>query len=89
MLDYTDIESKIEDVQKTLSNSSKDLDKIIGLLENDYKDVVAANSEYKDLLVNLKIIKANLQEKEYELRKINDDTRKTLDENNQKVMRYN
>ena len=80
---------KIEDVQKTLSNSSKDIDKIISLLENDYKDVVAANSEYKELLVNLKIIKANLQEKEYELRKINDETKKTLDENNQKVLRYN
>ena len=80
---------KIEDIQKTLSNSSKDIDRIISLLENDYKDVVAANSEYKELLINLKIIKANLQEKEYELRKINDETKKTLDENNQKVLRYN
>ncbi len=80
---------KIEDVQKTLSKNTKDLDKIISLLENDYKDVVAANSEYKELLINLKIIKSNLQEKEYDLRRINDDTRKSLDENNHKVMKYN
>ena len=33
--------------------------------------------------------KPKIQEKEYDLRRINDDTRKTLDENNQKVMRYN
>ena len=80
---------KIEDVQKTLSKNTKDLDKIISLLENDYKDVVAANSEYKELLINLKIIKSNLQEKEYDLRRINDDTKKSLDENNHKVMKYN
>lgn len=80
---------KIEDVQKNLSKNCKELDKIISLLENDYKKVVSANSEYKELLVNLKIIKSNLQEKEYDLKRINDDTKKSLDENNHKVMRYN
>ena len=80
---------KIEDVQKNLSKNCKELDKIISLLENDYKKVVSANSEYKELLINLKIIKSNLQEKEYDLKRINDDTKKSLDENNHKVMRYN
>ena len=80
---------KIEDVQKYLSKNCKELDKIISLLENDYKKVVSANSEYKELLINLKIIKSNLQEKEYDLKRINDDTKKSLDENNHKVMRYN
>ena len=80
---------KIEDVQKNLSKNCAELDKIISLLENDYKNVVSANSEYKELLINLKIIKSNLQEKEYDLKRINDDTKKSLDENNHKVMRYN
>ena len=80
---------KIEDVQKNLSKNCKELDKIISLLENDYKKVVSANSEYKELLINLKIIKSNLKEKEYYLKRINDDTKKSLDENNHKVMRYN
>ena len=80
---------KIEDVQKNLSKNCEELDRIISLLENDYKKVVYANSEYKELLTNLKIIKSNLQEKEYDLRRINDDTKKSLDENNHKVMRYN
>ncbi len=80
---------KIEDVKKNLSKTSEELDEIISLLENDYKKVVSANSEYKELLINLKIIKSNLQEKEYDLERINDDTKKTLDENNHKVMKYN
>lgn len=80
---------KIEEVQKNLSKNTDELDKIISLLENDYKKTVSANSEYKELLINLKIIKSNLQEKEYDLKKINSDTQKTLNENNHKVMKYN
>ncbi len=88
--DYTrDIErniTKIEDVVIDLSKSSKELDNIISEIKNEFSDYIGVIPECDELLSNLKKVKDNFKEKEYELEKIKSKQEQELERNNSKLL---
>ena len=63
--------------------------RIIQVEDYKYQEYLEAIPECKDLLNNLKTVKSNLKEKEYELEKLKKQQSKNLDINNEKVKKLN
>ena len=88
--DYSrDIEhnlKKIGEVKDALSNSVKDIDKIVSKIKTDFSDYIGVLPECDELLRNLDKIKSNIKEKEYEIEKIKVKQEKELERNNAKVL---
>ena len=89
--DYSkDIETninKINDVENSLNNTTKEIDNIISNIRENFSDYIGVLKECDTLLSNLEKVKSNIREKEYELEKIKEKQVKELERNNAKVLK--
>lgn len=87
--DYSkDIEksiSAIDDASLLLGKTSKQIDKMISQINSDFADYFGIIKEADELISNLKKIKEEISEKEYEMEKIKEEQRIMLEKNNAKV----
>lgn len=79
----------IEDIQKMLNKTTKQIDSIIKEFKNEYKEYFGKVSECDSLLNNLEKIKYEIKEKEEEIKRIKEEQKKNLEKNNEKVKALN
>lgn len=88
--DYSsDIEytiSSIEDAIGVLGKTSKQVDKLISQIYDEFKDYIGVIKECDELLSNLQKIKSELAEKEYEMERVKKAQERELEKNNAKVL---
>ena len=88
--DYTaDIEMNIKSIEDSISmlyRTEKQIDKIIYEIEVDFSDYIDVLPECKNMLSNLRKIRNEVREKEYEMEKIRKEQELQLKENNEKVL---
>ena len=88
--DYSrDIEYSIKSLENALdllSKTSKQVDKFILQIKDEFKDYLGVLPECDELLHNLEKVKSDLREKEYEMEKIKKEQEKELEKNNAKVL---
>jgi len=88
--DYSrDIEnslSSIDNAKVLLGKTSNQIDKIIGEINTEFRDYLGVVSEADELLSNLKKIRAEVKEKEYEMERIEKEQLKMLELNNAKIL---
>ncbi len=88
--DYSsDIEytiSSIEDAIGMLGKTSKQVDKLISQIYDEFKDYIGVIKECDELLSNLQKIKSDLAEKEYEMERVKKAQERELEKNNAKVL---
>ena len=88
--DYSrDIEKsikKLDEVASDLYKASKDVDKMISSIKEEFSEYIGVLPECDELLRNLDKVKSNLKEKEYELEKIRIKEEKELERNNTKQL---
>ena len=88
--DYSsDIEytiSSIEDAIGVLGKTSKQVDKLISQIYDEFKDYIGVIKECDELLSNLQKIKSDLAEKEYEMERVKKAQERELEKNNAKVL---
>lgn len=89
VIDYSDdIKSNIallESTSSMLGRTSLQIDKMIKMINEEYADYFDIVPECRDLLSNLKKIKSNIEEKEYEMEKVKEQQLLLLEKNNAKV----
>ena len=87
--DYSkDLENNINnimDAKNILNKTSKQIDKMLKEITEEFKDYLGVIKEADELLSNLKRMKQELKEKEYEMDRIKKEQEKVLEKNNQKV----
>ena len=76
---------ELEDAKKTLSKTSSEIDKMIKEMNEKYGDYAYVIPEWKDLLSNLKRVKQDLEEKQYEMNRLQKEQERELEKNNAKV----
>ena len=72
---------------KTLGRTSSQIDKMISMINTEYSDYFGVIPECDELLSNLKKIKNDIEEKEYEMEKVKEQQRLLLEKNNAKVLK--
>jgi len=77
----------IDDASRLLGKTSKQIDKMIDEIKDNFKDYIGVIKECDELLSNLEKIKSNLREKEYEMQLIKEQQEKQLELNNAKVLK--
>ncbi len=77
--------SAIDDASTLLGKTSKQVDKFIRDVEDLYQDYDRIMPEYEELLANLRKIKGDIQEKEYEMDRIKKEQKLLLEKNTAKV----
>ena len=91
VIDYSsDIKNNIslvDDTMKTLGKTSSQIDKMISMINTEYSDYFGVIPECDELLSNLKKIKNDIEEKEYEMEKVKEQQRLLLEKNNAKVLK--
>ena len=91
VIDYSsDIKNNIslvDDAMKTLGKTSSQIDKMISMINTEYSDYFGVIPECDELLSNLKKIKNDIEEKEYEMEKVKEQQRLLLEKNNAKVLK--
>ena len=89
VIDYSDdIKNNIALLESTsgmLNRTSSQIDKMIKMINEEYSDYFDVVPECRDLLSNLKKIKSNILEKEYEMEKVKEQQLLLLEKNNAKV----
>lgn len=89
--DYSkDIEKNmgaLDDAFDLLGKTSKQIDKMISQISDEFSDYFGIIKEADELIANLKKVKAEISEKEYEMEKIKEEQRLILEKNNAKVMK--
>lgn len=89
--DYSkDIEysiSTIDDSLGMLTRTDKQIDKMIKQVRNEFSEYIGVIKECDELLSNLNKIKGEMEEKEYEIKKIKLEQEKVLEKNNAKVLK--
>ena len=87
--DYKDlIKGTIEELdsaKKLLSKTSSQIDKIMKEMKEKYKDYIGVVPEWDEMFYNLKRIKQEVEEKEYEMEKLKNAQLLELEKNNAKV----
>lgn len=90
--DYSkDIEnslSAIEDISVLLRKTSKELNKTLATIKEDFKDYIGVLPECDSLIAHLEKVRDELHEKEYEISTIEKEQKKNLEKNNAKVLKY-
>ena len=81
--------SSIDNIDKSLAKSSKDIRSLISELKIEYKDYIANNSEFLSLLNNLEAIDDNIDEKRYMINNIRNKESKLLQEHTNKIKTLN
>ena len=79
--------SLVDDAMSTLGKTSTQIDKMISMINNEYSDYFGIVPECEELLVNLKKIKSDIEEKEYEMEKVKEQQRLLLEKNDAKVLK--
>jgi len=79
----------IDNISDMLSKTSSKLDEMIEKFKNEYKDFLGEVPECNQLLSNLQRVKSNLQEKEYEIKKIKQAQKQNLQKNYDKIKKLN
>ena len=85
---HKEIESSInelDNVENLLKKTSKQIASTIKEVETEFKDYINHIPECRELLANLEKIKQEIEEKEYELKKIKEQQEKNLEKNDAKV----
>ena len=85
---HKEIESSIneqDNVENLLKKTSKQIDLTIKEVEKEFKEYLDHIPECRELLANLEKIKQEIEEKEYELKKIKEQQEKNLEKNDAKV----
>jgi DNA repair exonuclease SbcCD ATPase subunit len=85
---HKEIESSInelDNVENLLKKTSKQIEATIKEVETEFKDYINHIPECRELLTNLEKIKQEIEEKEYELKKIKEQQEKNLEKNDAKV----
>ena len=77
--------SQLDDVSKLLNKTSKQIDLTIKEFEKEFKDYINELPECRELLSNLEKIKAEISEKEYEIKRIKEEQEINLEKNDSKV----
>lgn len=89
--DYSDqIQGSIDSVNdaiNSLDRTQKQIDKMLAEIMNKYKDYIGVVSECDDMIRNLRKIRGDLEEKEYEMDKIKYSQQLELEKNNAKVLK--
>ena len=89
VIDYSDeINNNIDlldDAKGNLGKTSSQIEKMIKMINEEYSDYFDVVPECEELLNNLKRIKSNIDEKEYEMEKIKEQQLLLLEQNNKKV----
>ncbi len=75
----------LEDAIRVLGKTSDQIDKMMIELEDRYKDYVGVVPEFDELLANLRKVKRDMEEKEYEMNKIKKQQELELEKNDAKV----
>lgn len=87
--DYSrEIESSLDAIDSSLDllgKTSKQIDKMITLVNEEFKDYVGVIKECDELLYHLRKLKSEMKEKEYEMEKIKKEQELVLEKNNVKV----
>ena len=87
--DYSrDIEASLDSIGNALDllgKTSKQVDKMITLVSEEFKDYIGVIKECDELLYNLHKLKNEMKEKEYEMEKIKKEQELVLEKNNAKV----
>ena len=87
--DYSrDIEksiSSLSDAMDLLDKTGTQIDKMIVQIKDEFKDYLGVLPEADELLANLKKIKEEIDEKEYEMEKMKQEQEIILEKNNVKV----
>ena len=88
--DYSsEIKNSIEEIEDSidlLGKTSSQIDRIIKEINTKYKDYIGVVKECDEILSNLKKMKSNISEKEFEMKKIKAAQEKELEKNNAKVL---
>jgi len=87
--DYSrEIESSLDSIGNALDllgKTSKQIDKMITLINEEFKDYIGVIQECNELLYHLQKLKSEMKEKEYEMEKIKKEQELVLEKNNAKV----
>lgn len=75
----------INDAIDLLGKTSKQIEKMISLISDEFKDYLGVIKEADELLSNLRKMNDEIKEKEYELEQIKIEQEKNLEKNNAKV----
>lgn len=75
----------LEDAIRVLGKTSDQIDKMMIELEDRYKDYIGVVPEFDELLANLRKVKRDMEEKEYEMNKIKKQQELELEKNDAKV----
>lgn len=81
--------NSIDNISDMLSKTSHKLDEMIEKFKIEYKDFLGEVPECNQLLANLQRVKLNLQEKEYEIKKIEEAQKQNLEKNYDKIKTLN
>lgn len=88
--DYSsEIKNSISEIDSSidlLGKTSQQIDEIIKEINTKYKDYLGEVKECDEMLNNLKKIKSNIQEKEFEMEKLKQEQQKELEKNDAKVL---
>ena len=76
----------IDDASKLLGKTSSQIDKMIKELKEKYGDYKGVISEFDNIIYSLNKIKIDIEEKEYEMKKIRKEQELVLERNNAKVL---
>ena len=79
--------SQLEDISETLHKTSRQIDLTIKEVKVQFEEYMNVIPECKALLLDLEKIKAEIEEKEYELKRIKEEQEKNLEKNDAKVKR--
>ena len=79
--------SQLEDISETLHKTSRQIDLTIKEVKVQFEEYMNVIPECKALLLDLEKIKAEVEEKEYELKRIKEEQEKNLEKNDAKVKR--
>ncbi len=83
--DIVDSINAIDDSLRLLGKTSSQIDKMIIEIEDRYKDYIGVFPECDELIRNLRKIKSDIEEKEYEMKRIKGEQAKELEKNDEKV----
>ena len=79
--------NSIENAQNLLSKTSSQISKMLDEMESEFKDYLGVIPDVDEVLSNLRKIKSEIEEKEYEMQKIKEEQEKVLEANNSKVLK--
>ena len=79
--------NSIDNAQNLLSKTSSQISKMLDEIEDEFKDSLGVIPDVDEVLSNLRKIKSEIEEKEYEMQKIKEEQKKVLEANNNKVLK--